>query len=225
MTVPAVARVWRMREQAEHEAAMQFAHLARELAVTGFPDALTELALRASRDETRHAALCRGVVAAHAPGLPPLEPRPLARLGPPSLSRRQRALYQAVALCCVTETLSVALLLEMRSCVRDPPVVVAVTRIARDESRHSQLGWAVLERVGRHADLSWLSPHIGSMLRASLEGEDLPVIPDTDLGGHGILPAPRSREIAAAVAQGVIFPGLQQYGIATAPIWMGASAD
>jgi hypothetical protein len=210
-----VARVWQVREQAEHEAAMLFGGLACELAAMGFRESFCEMALRASRDETEHAALCRGVVDAHARDLAPLLPRHRTRLGPPSLSRRQRALYEAVALSCVTETLSVALLLEMRSCVRDPPAQAAVTRIVRDESRHSQIGWAVLEHERRAADVSWLSPHIGAMLRVALESEEVPALEANDLGSYGILTPSRTQAVAGAVVREVILPGLDRYGIDT----------
>ena len=214
-----VARVWQMRERTEHEAAMLFLRLASELASLGLPETLCQMTLEASRDETAHAALCRGVVAAHASHLGPLPPRPHARLGPAELSRSQRALYEAVALSCVTETLSVAFLVELRTCVSDPPVVAAVTRIVRDESRHSQIGWAVLARQGQAADVAWLSPHIGAMLRFALGNEQLPDTGVNDLSSYGILPSARSQAVASAVVREVILPGLEWHGIDTSLAW------
>jgi hypothetical protein len=210
-----IGRVWRMREQTEHEAAMLFSHLASELAAVGFSGSLRDMARRAARDETDHATLCREVVAAHAPHLPPLRPGPPAQLGPASLSRWQRALYQAVALSCITETLSVALLLAMRAGVSDPPVLAAVTRIVRDESRHSQVGWAVLDRAAGAGDVSWLAPHIGAMLRVAVESEQLPATGASDLDSVGILSSSRSHSVVAAVLREVILPGLEMYGIDT----------
>jgi hypothetical protein len=217
----AVARVWQARERAEREASRHFALLAGALASAGFPESVWQMALQAARDESEHATLCRRVVAAHAPSLPSQAPRDGIRLGPATLAGEQRALYQAVALSCVTETLSVGLLLEMRACVRDPAAMAAVSRIVRDESRHSQIGWAALrsaQRSGR--PLSWLTPHIGAMLRAALESEDLPAIGGGDaLEGYAILPPSRAKEIAAGVVEEVIFPGLERYGIDTSHTW------
>jgi len=206
-----VGQVWLVREQTEYEAAMHFALLAGELVAAGFPAGLAQAALRASRDELEHAALCREVVAAHG-ALAPLPPRRGLRLGPAPLSRWQRAVYQAVALSCITETLSVALLLEMRALARDPPVVAAVGRIVRDESRHSQLGWAVLDRASAAGDVAWLSAHVPAMLRAALDSEELTAT-DDDLGGHGVLPPARSRAVTDAVVAQVILPGLARHGI------------
>ena len=206
-----VGRVWQVRERTEYEAASHFAHLAGELRALGYPESLALMAVRAARDELEHARLCREVIASHAPALPPLPPHP-TQLGPGSLSRWQRTLYQAVALCCVTETLSVALLLEMRACVRDPAAAEAVGRIARDESRHSQIGWAALAHARSAGDLAWVSAHLPAMLRAALHSEELPAAAG-DLADHGILPAARCRAVTGAVIDEVILPGLRRYGI------------
>ena len=106
----AAARVWRYRYEMELEAAERFRRLAGELASVGTSEAVVGMARRASNDELRHAARCLDLVVHFGgkAGSPQL--RDARRVAPRALDERERLLYEVVALSCVTETLSTALL-------------------------------------------------------------------------------------------------------------------
>jgi hypothetical protein len=214
----AVARVWRFRERVELEAADQFERLATELERVGADRAVIELAHEAAADERVHAGLCRNLVDRFEPGLEPLAPALGLRLGPRHRSRRSAALYAAVAMSCVTETLSAALLLHMREAAVDEPVAATVHHILRDEIDHSRLGWAHLATEARRGDVSWLADHVPAMLRDALAADLEPMTAASDdLSAYGILPAARVHEIARQTVAEVIAPGLARHGIAVAP--------
>lgn len=216
-----VARVWLHREKVEHEAAGQFERLAVDLAAAGAPGQLVDLAGRAAADEVEHVVLCRRVVDHLAPGLAPLMPAASSAALGPSLPVERRALYGSVALSCVTETFSTALLLEMRRLAADELVGATIQRILRDEIAHSRLGWAHLAWAARRGEVGWLAAHLPGMVRESLGGELPPVAADAAVDGaashpgdrFGVLSAARIRGVAALALEQVIVPGLARYGI------------
>ena len=208
----AVARVWCHRERIEWEAADQFARLAEDLAATGAPSVLVEMARRAAADEVDHAGRCRRVVQHLCPGMEAEPPVLGVVLGPRSLSRMQRALYASVAISCVTESLSTALLIEMRRWATDPLVADTVTHIVKDEVRHSRLGWAHLAWAHDRMDLSWLAIHVPGMIRSALrldpagDGEPMEAAELGVLGGRAI-------DIARQTVFQLVIPGLARFGI------------
>ena len=208
-----VARIWQHRERIEREAAALFEHHAGELAELGAPAEVTRLAARAADDEREHARRCRALVERFHPGLPPLEPAPTQPLGPRHASRASRALYASVAMSCVTETLSAALLLHMRARARDELVAETVHHILKDEIDHSRLGWAHLAAAARRADVTWLAPHIAGMLRDAMATELEPMT-SPDLSAYGILTPAEVASIVDRTIATVIAPGLARFGIA-----------
>ncbi len=232
----AVAGLWRYRERVEREAAALFTGLAADLAAAGLP-ALAARARVAADDEARHAVRCRAIVDACRPGLPPLSPRAVVVAprdpgdGPPADAGR-RALYTSVAMGCVTETLSCALLLAMRDAARFGPSRAAIAGIVKDELEHSRLGWAHLAAVAATGDVTWLTPHVAAM-RADALRHDVAELPTTeaagpgaddaaaDLSSFGILPRARVTIVVEATWRDVIVPGLARHGIVAAPAGEG----
>jgi hypothetical protein len=215
--VLSLARVWLHREKVEREAADQFARLSGDLRDAGAPGTLIGMSEKAATDEAEHAILCRRVVDRLAPGLAPLEPALGASLGPAGLTLERRALYASVALSCVTETFSAALLLEMRRLATDDLVRDTVQRILRDEIDHSRLGWGYLAWVAGREDVSWLSAYLPGMIHDAV-GSDLPPASLTGASSHpgegrGVLAGDRIQDIAGRVLAQVIAPGLARYGI------------
>jgi hypothetical protein len=104
------------------------------------------MALRAASDETRHAEMCADLVehfGGRLDAAPCGEPPEVA---PACLVLRERVLYEVVALSCITETLSAALLGAMVERATDVRVRETVQRILRDEIDHGRLGWAHFAR-------------------------------------------------------------------------------
>lgn len=216
MLNPTAAQVWRVRERTEDEARDLFARLERDLKGIDAPRSLIDLARQAAQDEGEHAALCRRIVDAFEPGLPPLPRRRSFVLGPADLDPRRRVLYQAVALSCVTESLSVGLLLHIREGATDPVVAPTVNRILKDEVGHGQIGWGLLALEARRGDTAWLSPHLPEMLGAAVEmDEDAPSASGADLRPQGILSPDRVQEAVRATLTEVIFPGFERFGVDT----------
>lgn len=214
------ADVWLARERTEHEAAAVFSRLADDLEASDAPSALVALARRCSADETEHAIHCRRIVDAIEPGLPARAPDHGVQLGWSEMEPAERALYASVALGCVTETLSTALLIEMRAGAPVGGVVRAgLDAILRDEVRHSRLGWAHLALSASRRDVSWLSCHVAAMLAETLAPEtteDRGVLSHDDraaLLAWGILPAAAVARVCESTVRTAIGPGLRRFGV------------
>lgn len=206
------AEVWRIRERTEHEAAALFRALASDMRGSDAPRALAEMAARCADDEIDHARRCRAIVAALSPELEPLAPDPHPTLACPSAEPADRAAYAAVAIGCITESLSTALLIEMRSHARVPPIPETVRAILVDEVRHSRVGWAYLAFAAERRDLGWLAAHVPAMLDAALPDEGA-TAPTAGLPEYGILSSGRAAEICAATIESTILPGLARFGV------------
>ena len=123
-----------------------FERLASELAAHGAPAALRRRALRAARDERRHA----GVMSA-------LARRAGATVPVPRVAKVPRRSLEAIARenaveGCVNETFSAALAAVQASCARDGRVRAAMRRIAADEARHAELAWSVATWIETRLD-------------------------------------------------------------------------
>ncbi len=215
-----IAKTWLYREKIELEAAAAFGYLSRELEAVGAPLVLMEMAERAGRDEAEHAGLCRAIVERLAPDLEPLEPNTSGVILPADDSiqdRARAALYASMALSCVTETLSAALLIEMRKLTEDSEIRATIQRILKDEIEHGRIGWAHLAWEAERGDVSWLGPYLSGMIRAALatQNESLKSLPP-DAETMGILVPERSRRILETTFHEVVLPGVELYGIDTA---------
>src|SRR5262245_22679124 len=138
------ASVWRARHRFELDAAARFERLAHEMTELDARPEVIAMARQAAEDEVRHAELC-GELVAHFGGPTPSRALSTApQISPPELDARGRLLYEVVALACVTETLSTALLGALVDQASDPVVRKAMHSILCDEVQHSRLGWAHL---------------------------------------------------------------------------------
>ena len=219
-TVPnEVAFTWNYRLRIELEAADQFARLARRLAEIGADDKIVGLAQKASEDENRHGTLCRKIISASRTTVRPITPQLGVALGPASLSLRAQTLYACVAISCITETLSTALLVEMQNCAEPTLIRHTVHSILEDEIQHSRIGWAHLASEANRADTSWLADHLPGMLRDAI-ASDAPALPAPrsdapDLSRYGILPREKATAIMLQTVTKVILPGLRRFRIST----------
>jgi hypothetical protein len=215
------ARLWTLRGRVELESAARFRTLAAELSAHAASDAVIGMAKQAAQDELRHAHLC-GKLAEHFGGRPPPDPLPEAgarRVAPGGLEGRDALLYELVALSCVTETLSTALLGALVEAARDTTAKEAMHSILRDEVRHSRLGWAFLAECHAAGARDVVAPHLPALLAATL-GSGAFVSPpsdpgDAELAGYGELEHSASLRIVRECFAEVIFPGLARFGIDT----------
>jgi hypothetical protein len=210
------AEAWAFRARVEREAAARFSRLAEEIVAFDPESPVPAMLRRAADDERRHEALCAELAGG---GLP--SDASDGRIAPPSLGPREAALYEMVAACCITETESVATVASLLAEDAVPRVREVLHEIARDEVAHARMGWAHLAREVAAIEVGFLSRWIPSML-AGAAGDQLfadgaPELESAELLRHGVLPLSRKREIFAQTLREVILPGLEQFGISTAP--------
>ncbi|MBA3462459.1 MAG: ferritin-like domain-containing protein [Deltaproteobacteria bacterium] len=206
------ARVWRHRERIEHEAAALFGGLAEDLAKSGHLDAANR-AVDAAADERRHALRCCELVDALSSVPLPSEQCRHVILGPAELSPRDRMLYAAVALGCVTESLSCALLLELREKATHGLVRATVEEIVKDEIEHARIGWSVLAAEARERDVGWLARYLPAITAEAIAEDIAPMAGDDELAGLGVLPRARVDVLVSETWTSVIAPGLERYGV------------
>jgi hypothetical protein len=142
-------------------------------------------------------------------------------VAPPGLEGRDALLYELVALSCVTETLSTALLGALVEAARDSVAKETMHSILRDEVRHSRLGWAFLAEAHATGARDVVAPHLPCMLAATLGTASLAPAAstpdDAELAGYGELEPSTSVRVMRECFEEVIFPGLSRFGIDTAP--------
>lgn len=211
----AAGRVWAYRASQEREAAARFFRIARRVREV-FP-ALEHLARDAARDELRHGDFCDalaekfGVTARVLVRVPP-------DVGPRGLTFEQRVLYEVVAACCISETLSATALSQIHVLAKDAHVADIAHAILKDEVSHSRLGWAALSEAKRTTDVSFLSRYVGEMLRFAA-GDELYVgapdltAPEECAEGLGVLSTARRRDVVTSTVRDVLLPGFASLGV------------
>lgn len=218
--------VWAFRARAELDARAQFARLAETLANAGAASEIVGMATTAAADEARHAVLCERLAGHFGATVTQTADPASNAIGPAGLGRRERALYASTAISCVTETLSAAVLGELRDRAEDPLVRNTLSEILRDEVQHGRLGWAHLAAESAQGlPTAFLSEHVPAMLAVTVN-EELFLPTDVDLitqeeeeglAAHGALGRHARRELFVSVMRGVVFPGLARFGVDPAP--------
>jgi hypothetical protein len=222
-----VFRIWSLRQRIEIEAAGLFAQLGRDLTTLRGPDdEVKKMAEAASRDEYQHADLCQAILdeGTHSyntvvtrANLNSAPPNQATYLGPLDATLENRVLYTCVALGCVTETLSTALLTDMRDKAETGIIKDTVHKILVDEISHSRIGWAELARASEERNLSWLAQFIPDMIGEALNTDIGPMLSreekHLDLSRWGILSPARAHDLMNDTVNTVIRPGLKHFGI------------
>jgi hypothetical protein len=212
----------------EREAAERFRRLSAELVRFGASAVVMEMARRAATDELRHAERCLDLVSHFGEMVPAMEVAPARTVAPRSLDERERVLYEVVALSCVTETLSTALLGALVERARDPLAKETLHSILCDEIEHSRLGWAFLAeehaRGARDCVSEWLGPMLSSTFSDELfdASSDASAL-DRALAGFGALERAERQRVVRETLHAVVFPGLERFGIDTTRgrSWLG----
>ncbi|HET6584966.1 MAG TPA: ferritin-like domain-containing protein [Nannocystaceae bacterium] len=210
--------LWACRANAELDAAARFQRLATILRDTGARALVVDMARAAVDDEHRHhvrcAALARRFGATPAPACGHA-PALAAGLRTPV----EQALYETVAMSCVTETLSTALLMEIRAAAIDDEVAATADEILRDEVDHARLGWAHLAAEAPRRDLAFLGPRLPAVLAHTVHEEIFGEHDDGPLAhavaGLGGLPRARRYGVLVQTMRDVVFPGLRSHGVDT----------
>jgi hypothetical protein len=128
-----------LAEMAHLEAAsvVAFERLARELQAYGAPRRLVTAARRSALDEVRHARVTKRLAERRGATVPRCAVEPVL------MRSLEEMAVENVVEGCVRETFGAALALFQAKSAEDAEIRRAFGRIARDESRHAQLSWAV----------------------------------------------------------------------------------
>lgn len=215
-----LAGAWAVRYRIETEASLRFGSLAVRLEAAGAPRTLVELAERASKDETRHAAHCerlfRGLGGQHLTAV-----ERVVEYAPPSLPEPERLTYELVSQCCIAETQSTATLVTLLEAAETAELKAVLHELARDEVHHSRLGWAYLAWARPRVDFRFLGPLLPGMIGGSAGPEMFaPPQAETDrpeLLRQGVVPQSLRRQVYVETLESVVFPGFDTLGVDTTP--------
>jgi hypothetical protein len=144
----AAIATWHARMINEYASSRVFTALARQLERCGFEEDADE-AMQFADEERRHGVLCGSVVVAlggEARGALFEAPKyPEHRDAPP----RAALLRNVISICCMSETIAVALIGAERLEMPEGALCSLLTRIWADEIGHARFGWRLFERMSK----------------------------------------------------------------------------
>lgn len=227
----AAIATWRARMVNEHGSAPVFEGLVSqldELVRLGLVDAReVERARNFAAQERRHGIMCGAVVealggAAHAQALPEQEfPE-----HDDATDELEACLRNLVSICCLSETVAVALIGAERQDMPESGLRELLTRIWAEECGHANFGWRLLPKLLARADDDALAG-LGEYLRlafAELEAHELAHLPAGSRvppGGeaYGLCDGAEARQLFYATVDRVIVPGLEAHGLPARRAW------
>jgi hypothetical protein len=140
-----VREEWRARIAAEYTSAAIAQNLVLWLIQAGAPPDLIEAGLAIVADELVHSQMSHAVYAAAGGTMPPAIDRDELGLSRTTQSLEHDILRAAVRVFCLGETVAVPLFSHLREHCTEPPARAALDRILRDEVRHRDFGWDLLD--------------------------------------------------------------------------------
>jgi len=209
---------WRGRMVNEHASARVFAGLLPQLMAAEVPASLQAEVAEMVQDELRHARQCAGALLSLGGDpvgeLPALEPVPAHEDAETPL---EVVLRNVLSICCMSETVAVALIDAERRALEDNPLSDVLRTILADEVKHARFGWRLLEAVelddGLKARLSFYAKQALAHLEAH-ELEHLSPLPaPAGAQALGACDGALARDIFHCTVREVIVPGLERHGI------------
>jgi hypothetical protein len=216
---PAVIGTWHGRMVNEWMSSFVFDSLSRQLEALGMhQDAAQARAF--AEEERRHGVRCASVVEA-AGG------EATALVAPPSVlpehrdtTARAAVLRNVISICCMSETVAVALIGAERDLMPDGELRVLLTEIWADEVGHARYGWALLDRMlpsldaSEHDAIVRYLPHALRHLSAH-ELSHLPIGSEPPIEGatFGVCSGRDARALFADTVRCVIVPELEARGL------------
>jgi hypothetical protein len=220
---PHVGAEWLRRVEAEYTSAAVTQELVLWLIRLGAPPDLVEDGLRIVADELAHATLSHAVAeAAGCDARPTLAEEHLGL--PRDRSRRLilDAAHHGVEIFCLGETVAVPLFAAMRQGCTIPVARAALDRIVRDEVRHRDFGFALLDWLldaGGEPMRAFVQSHLPAML-ARVHGNygqadfaARTAEPDPADAAWGLISAAEYAEILARCIERDYVPRFQRVGI------------
>ena len=220
-----IARTWAERAQAELGAAQRFRALAAALPALNLSPQLISLAMSAAADEDEHAYLCAKMARqlGHSNGFETLINSGSGQ--PTSWHHRaddgERVLLDVVLQCCITESMNATLLTAIYEHADPSPGRDLIRQILKDEVKHGQLGWAILQDVSERMDLGFVSEYLETMLDLAVRDElFLPSLDasNSDTYAYGVMPRQHRLKHFCEALDAVLKPGFEHFGIETSGI-------
>jgi hypothetical protein len=170
---------WRARIAAEYTSAAVTQHLTLWLIQAGAPPDLIDAGLTIVADELVHSRLSHEVYTAAGGNQPPAIDRDALALARTSERLDHDILRVAVRVFCLGETVAVPLFKHMRERCTVAVARDALDRILRDEVRHRDFGWDLLDWLDQPA---LVAPQLPAMLAelAATYGTDNPAVSGDD---------------------------------------------
>ncbi len=167
MTTERVREEWRARIAAEYTSAAITQHLVLWLIQAGAPPDLIDAGLVIVNDELAHSRMSHEVYVEAGGTQPPALVREQLGLQRTSDSLELDILRVAVRVYCLGETVAVPLFKHLRERCTEPLPRGALDRILRDEVRHRDFGWDLLD---------WLCASPGGDQIPGVVGAELPAL-------------------------------------------------
>ena len=220
----AARATWHGRMLNEYGSARVFRGLADRLEAAGI-DAETVAQCRSFSDEEHHhGVLCGAVVEAlggEARG--ELAPAP-AFPAHDDCDAREAAARDLLSICCLSETIAVALIGAERLEIPEGALHDLLTRIYADEVGHARFGWSLLPTL--LGDDAGLRARLAGYLRVAfghLETHELSHLPEASWpeegAALGLCDGSDARALFYDTVERVIVPALEQHGLAAADAW------
>ena len=224
---------WRGRMVNEHISARVFAGLVPQMMAAGVDVRLQLEVASMIQEELRHGVLCAAAVEAlggeASATLPELDSVPQhGDCGP-----LEGLLRNILSICCLSETVAVALITAERLETQPPELQDALTEILGDEVGHARFGWRLLDELEPRID-EGLRQRLGDYLPVAFlhllnyELAHLPVQatpPSDTVEGFGVCNGRDARALFYDTITDVIVPELQARGLAGEAAWAVAKAE
>jgi hypothetical protein len=221
---------WRARMENEYGSHRVFRALARQLRERGFREPLATECEGFAQEEQRHGAQCGAATEALggiAIGLlSEAAPIPEHAGAPP----RAGALCNIISICCMSETVAVALIGAERIEMPESPLRELLTRIFADEIGHARFGWCLLDELAAslsHEERRAIDAYLPIAL-GHLEAHELAHLPARGAppgGEHfGLCSGISARELLYDTICEVIVPRLDTLGFSGSGAWRRARA-
>lgn len=195
-----VQREWARRVEAEYRSAAITHHLTFWLLKLVAPFELVRTGLAIVDDELVHSELSHAVlVAAGGGALPPMDPSTIGLRHPSDEGLLRAVVQTSVETFCLGETVAVRLFSRLRAPASEASARAALDRILKDEVRHKDFGWALLEWLLStphtetvRAIITESLPGMFARLRTNYAHSSLhePSEPSPGLRAWGLMPTP-----------------------------------
>lgn len=225
----AAVGTWRGRMVNEFISARVFAGLIPQMMAAEIAPEHIQAVAAMIAEELNHARLCAGVLkglggvpAASLPALPPVPTHD--EVGP-----LEALVRNILSICCLSETVAVALIGAERLETGPPEIVATLKEILGEEVGHARFGWRLLDELAPRFDAE-LRQRLGDYLITAFvhlcehELAHLPPLgaPSPEAASVGVCDGNDARRLFFETIKTVIVPGLEKRQLPGAAAWTAA---